>query len=128
MKWTTRTGRFGAACGEGHVFGLHAKTFVFDRRTLYVGSLTLNLRSRFLNAESGLVIESPELAARVAADIELNMAPANSWRVVPDGRGRARWIEGEGDAELTLRREPQAPWSRRARATLIALLPLEKYL
>ena len=118
----------GAACGEGHVFGLHAKTFVFDRRTVYVGSLNLNLRSRFLNAESGLVIESPELAGRVAADIELNMAPANSWRVVADGRGRARWIEGEGDAAVTLRREPQAPWSRRARATLIALLPLEKYL
>ena len=56
------------------------------------------------------------------------MAAANSWRVVADSRGRARWIEGEGDAGLTLRREPQAPWSRRARATLIALLPLEKYL
>ncbi len=74
----------GSACGKEHVFGLHAKTFVFDRRTVYVGSLNLNLRSRFLNAESGLVIESPELAAQIAADIELNMAPANSWRVVAD--------------------------------------------
>jgi len=101
---------------------------VFDRRTVYVGSLNLNLRSRFLNAESGLVIESPELAAQVAADIELNMAPANSWRVVADKRGRAQWLEGEGDAVITLHREPRAPWPRRASAAMIAALPLEKYL
>ncbi|MBP6381635.1 MAG: phospholipase D family protein [Pseudomonadales bacterium] len=118
----------GSACGSEHVFGLHAKTFVFDRRTVYVGSLNLNLRSRFLNAESGLVIESPELAAQVAADIELNMAPANSWRVVADPRGRAQWLEGEGSEAVTLNREPRASWSRRASAAMISLLPLEKYL
>ena len=118
----------GSACGNGHVFGLHAKTFVFDRRTVYVGSLNLNLRSRFLNAESGLVIESPELAAEIAADIELNMAPANSWRVVADPRGRAQWLEGEGSAAVTLTQEPKVSWSRRTSAALIAALPLEKYL
>ncbi|MBK6279180.1 MAG: phospholipase D family protein [Gammaproteobacteria bacterium] len=118
----------GSACGREHIFGLHAKTFVFDRRTVYVGSLNLNLRSRFLNAESGLVIESPELAAQIAADIELNMAPANSWRVVADERGRAQWLEGEGSAATTLHQEPRASWSRRASTAVIAAFPLEKYL
>ena len=74
------------------------------------------------------MIESPELAAQIAADIELNMAPANSWRVVADPRGRAQWLEGEGSAAVTLTREPLAPWSRRASAAMIAALPLEKYL
>jgi putative cardiolipin synthase len=119
-----------AACGPGHVFGLHAKTFVFDRRTVYVGSLNLNLRSRFLNAESGLVIDSPAIAERIAADIELNMEPRNSWHVVADASGRAQWLQqdGEGGAVTTVHHDPEVSWARRMRAALIAALPLEKYL
>jgi len=41
-----------AACVPPHVFALHAKTCVLDRHTVYVGSLNLNMRSRYLNAES----------------------------------------------------------------------------
>jgi len=119
-----------AACGPGHVFGLHAKTFVFDRRTIYVGSLNLNLRSRFLNAESGLIIDSPVLAARVAADIETNMQPRNSWRVVPDPMGHAQWLDQDasGTTIATLDHDPGVAWPRRMRAALISALPLEKYL
>jgi putative cardiolipin synthase len=119
-----------AACGEGTLFGLHAKTFVFDRRVVYVGSLNLNLRSRYLNAESGVVIESPVLAERIARDIEVNMAPENSWQVGLDARGGVRWTERAADGS-TLRvmdSEPDVPLSRRAVAAAIAALPLEKYL
>lgn len=119
------------ACGQAHGFGLHAKTYVLDRRIVYVGSLNLNLRSRYLNAEAGLVIEDPRLAARIADDIELNMQPANSWQPILDEQGRLRWLEGGGDAPSTRKihdHEPQVGWSRRLRAGLIALLPLEKYL
>lgn len=70
----------------------------------------------------------PELAAQVAAAIELNMAPANSWHVVADPRGRAQWLEGEGSTAFTLIQEPRVSWSRRASAATIAALPLEKYL
>jgi putative cardiolipin synthase len=119
-----------SACGPGHVYGLHAKTFVFDRRLVYVGSLNLNLRSRFLNAESGVVIESPALAARIAADIERNMAPQNSWRVELDARGGVHWLERAADGTVVRRldSEPAVPLQRRAVAAAIAALPLEKYL
>ena len=62
--------RMEAACAKPHKFGLHAKTFVVDRRIVYVGSLNMNLRSRYLNSESGLIIDSPVLAGRIAGDIE----------------------------------------------------------
>ncbi|MEE4382604.1 MAG: phospholipase D family protein [Pseudomonadales bacterium] len=121
-----------AACGPEHVFSLHAKTFVLDRRTVYVGSLNMNLRSRFLNAESGLVIDSPALAERIAGDIELNMTDANSWRPILDGRGRVRWpeVEAEGRSESASRwtHEPRVGFWRRVRSGFIALFPLEKYL
>jgi putative cardiolipin synthase len=119
-----------AACGAGHVFGLHAKTFVFDRRTVYVGSLNLNLRSRYLNAESGMVIESPVLAARVAADIEQNLRPENSWELEFGRETGLRWLQRNADGRVEQRfdHDPQTPWSRRAQAAMIAALPLEKYL
>lgn len=119
------------ACAEDRLFGLHAKTVVLDRRLVYVGSLNLNMRSRYFNAESGLIIDSPELGERIAADIELNMEPDNSWRVGLDDRGRVRWQEGgdrAGSVELTYHHEPRTGWWRRVRSRLIAMMPLEKYL
>ena len=90
----------------------------------------MNMRSRYLNAEAGLVIESPALAERIANDIEVNMEPANSWRPMLDERGRLRWHEGGsvGSPEKIYSQEPQVGWSRRMRTGFIALLPLEKYL
>ena len=41
---------------------LHAKTFISDRRYLFVGSMNLDPRSVQLNTELGFVIDSPELA------------------------------------------------------------------
>jgi putative cardiolipin synthase len=119
-----------APCAMPQMFGLHAKTFVMDRRFVYVGSLNMNLRSHYLNAESGLVIDSPELAARIAADIEENMQPGNSWKPVLDERGGLRWIEDHDAAEprVIYRNEPREEWQRRLRSSIIAALPLEKYL
>lgn len=118
------------ACGLPHIFGLHAKTYVLDRRIVYVGSLNMNMRSRYLNAEAGLLIESPALAGRIANDIEENMRPANSWRVILDEEDHLRWHEGGSAAspEKVYSQEPLVGWSRRMRSAFIALLPLEKYL
>ena len=84
------------ACEPPHVFGLHAKTFVIDRRIVYVGSLNLNLRSRYLNAESGMIIESVELAKSIATAIELNMDADNSWRVELQPQGGLVWRGSDG--------------------------------
>jgi putative cardiolipin synthase len=118
-----------AACGPEHVFGLHAKTLVFDRKTVYVGSLNLNLRSRYLNSESGLIIDSPELANAIANAIEQNMAPVNSWRVVLDADDDPLWITENSDGEASeSRSDPETSWLRRRKAGFIGLFPLEKYL
>lgn len=103
--------------------GLHAKTMVFDRAVLYVGSFNLNLRSIYLNGETLLVIHSPRLATRVAESIERSMQPGNSWRVVAAGEGGLQWIGRDGVHE----HEPDAGFWRRFKAGWLRLLPLEKY-
>ncbi len=117
------------ACLPPHVFALHAKTYVLDRQTVYVGSLNLNMRSRYLNAESGLVIDSPEMAAGIAQAIEHNMKPANSWQVARDEHGNLVWrsdASAPGGAQSDT--EPATSWSRRLSSEFFALWPLEKYL
>lgn len=114
-------------CSLERIFGLHAKSFVFDDATLYVGSMNLNMRSAYLNAESALIIESPELARQVADAITLNMQPDNSWHVTLQN-GELTWTTERDGAVVTMHREPDTPWWRRTQSGFIAMLPLEKYL
>ena len=117
-----------AACVGDRSFGLHAKSAVFDRQKVFVGSFNLNQRSVYLNSELGLLVHSPELAERIARDIEQNMQPENSWRVVLDEQGQLRWIDRTGGTETELSQDPETGFWRRFRAGLIALFPIEKYL
>lgn len=111
-------------CDKGAV-SLHAKSAVFDRETLYIGSFNVNLRSIYLNGETVLVIHSRELAQRVAQDIAATMAPANSWHLHEDGAGDLIWSSSGGE---TWTQEPDTGLWRRFKSTLIGLLPIEKYL
>lgn len=118
--WIDRAGY----CGGGLV-SLHAKTVVFDRTTLYVGSFNVNLRSIYLNGETVLIIHSPVLAQQAAQAIELAMEPQNSWQVTQDSEGRLGWTSADGTRWT---HEPATGWWRRVKSGLFALLPIEKYL
>lgn len=115
-------------CDEGAVFGLHAKSMVFDRSTVFVGSLNLNLRSVYLNTEIGLIVHSPVLADQIAADIEKDMRPENSWRVVLDDDGGLSWTGLVDGKEVRYSHEPETSLGRRMKSGFISLLPIEKYL
>ena len=104
---------------------LHAKSAVFDRKTLYVGSFNINLRSIFLNGETVLIIHSPALAEQVASAIETAMSPRNSWRVSATDGGHLRWSSSV-DSGLT--HEPETGWWRRFKSSVLSRLPIEKYL
>jgi putative cardiolipin synthase len=104
---------------------LHAKSVVFDRATLLVGSFNVNLRSACLNGETVLIVHSPALAERVARDIDRGMAAENSWLVSRDTDGRLRWTS-EGGAAWT--REPATGWWRRLKSATLTVLPIGKYL
>ena len=42
---------------------LHAKSLVFDRKSVFIGSFNLDPRSTALNTEIGVMIDSPEIAS-----------------------------------------------------------------
>ena len=55
---------------------LHAKSFVFDRERVFIGSFNLDAQSRIQNTEIGVVFESTDIASRMAEgfDQKINQA------------------------------------------------------
>lgn len=80
--------------------GLHAKAIIVDRVEAFVGTLNLDQRSIYLNTESGLVMNSPELATQLLQHFERDLLPKNSWRVRLDQRKRLFW---ESEAGVTFK-------------------------
>ncbi|MCH9694417.1 MAG: phospholipase D family protein [Gammaproteobacteria bacterium] len=101
---------------------LHTKLIVIDRRYLFVGSLNLDPRSIEINAEMGLLIDSPDLAERIATGLEKNL-PDSAYRVVKNDRGTLEWhttIDGRAVVEKT---EPLSSRWRRFKATILRIIP-----
>ncbi len=106
------------------VASLHAKSFVFDRDTLFIGSINLDPRSINLNTESGVLIRQRALAEELADLFELWTSEPYAYVVELDERGGLRWRSEEG----VLTREPEASRWRRLGAWLIRWLPIEDQL
>jgi len=107
---------------------LHAKALTFDREAIFVGSYNLDPRSADINTEAGLYIESPELAAELAAWMATGTAPENSYRVELDGDGGLAWETRKDGEILRFDDEPDTGFRRRFVADLLKLLPLESQL
>jgi putative cardiolipin synthase len=106
------------------LFGLHAKTSVFDRKITFVGSFNLDPRSVNLNTETGLLVESEALANAVADSIENDIAAGNSWQVVLQDDGKLEWITVEkGVITTEMDTEPMTSAVRRAEAHALAIVP-----
>jgi putative cardiolipin synthase len=104
---------------EAKFAGYHVKAAVIDREHVYVGSLNLDPRSIQLNTEMGMVVSSPELAEEIAEIAERDMAPANSWRVRLDERGKLYWESTAG----VVTRQPAQSWWQRFQAWLFKIAP-----
>ena len=114
-------------------YALHAKLFVFDRRTVFIGSMNFDQRSMSLNTEIGLIIDSPELAQQTAARFELIVQPADSYELALRGNegGQAAhlvWRTEDYGIAVEFDRERARSARQRIKVKLLSLLPLDKEL
>ncbi|MGB5476426.1 MAG: phospholipase D-like domain-containing protein, partial [Thermoanaerobaculia bacterium] len=108
-------------------FGLHAKTMVFDRKVVFVGSFNLDPRSVDLNTEMGLLVESETLGMAVADSIENDIAAGNSWQVILKDDGKVAWVTVEdGVVTEEFDTEPMTTAVKRAEADALAIVPDSK--
>jgi putative cardiolipin synthase len=108
---------------ESEALGLHTKAIVVDRKRVFIGSMNLDPRSFQLNSEMGVVIESPDLAEKLAAVMDRGMLPENSWRVELDPKGDLRWVSGSE----VLTRQPALGSMQRVQDFFFQLFPKEYY-
>jgi putative cardiolipin synthase len=115
----------GSGSGGSSGSSLHAKTFGVDRERVFVGSFNFDPRSARLNTELGLVIDSPELAARLTEVFDRRV-PASSWEVKLDpATGALQWVDTAATPPRTLTSEPATTWRQRATVTILEFLPIE---
>jgi putative cardiolipin synthase len=101
---------------------LHAKLFVIDRKTVFIGSFNLDPRSARLNTEMGILVDCPALAREAAAFAESLMAEANE---VGLENNRLVWKGADGAVTNS---EPHAGWGIRLLVTVLGWLPIEEHL
>ncbi len=123
---TTQLSRYGN-------YSLHAKLIVFDRQKLFIGSMNFDQRSRHLNTEVGLIIDSAELAQQTANRFEGMTQLANSYTLTlrartPDDRPRLAWDTEENGVRTEYDREPARSDWQRLKMQLYALLPISSEL
>ncbi|RYD48208.1 MAG: phospholipase D family protein, partial [Verrucomicrobiaceae bacterium] len=126
-SWKRGFGRFrgllaGSRGGSSRA-SLHAKTFTFDRRSIFVGSMNLDPRSVRLNTEIGILVECPELA-KGFTDIVLSDLKHNAYHVELDG-DELVWISIEDGKTVRHPTEPQTTGWQRFSVGVLSLLPLE---
>lgn len=111
---------------------LHAKSFVFDRKRVFIGSFNFDPRSALLNTELGLVIDSPLIAEIVAVMAEQGMSPLNSHRLSlaedKEGDKRIVWSSRTDQGEVGTDGEPNSTRWQRFMLKLLSLLPIEENL
>jgi putative cardiolipin synthase len=102
---------------------LHTKAFIVDREVLFLGSFNFDPRSRNINTELGVMIESAELASEVSDRTHAPLAEA-AYRVDVDERNRLRWTTYEEGREVVYDKEPGTSWWLRTKVNLMKLLPI----
>lgn len=119
-QWSLAAGKSRAA--------LHAKALVFDRQTVFLGSFNFDPRSRFINTEIGIIIDSPDLAGQVAAFMDEGVTPGNAFHVTLDDGGDLVWSAKTGDAEIRFDADPETTMWDRFLLDLVGLLPIDEQL
>ena len=117
-----RSGSFRGPTGSGSA-GLHAKTFAFDRRIVFVGSYNLDPRSSKLNTEMGVLFDCPGFAKRLPVNTGRDI-DRNAYRVELVGN-RLEWVTREGNKQVRFDSEPEASLWKRVKVSVLSWVPIE---
>lgn len=119
-EWSIAAGRSRAA--------LHSKVLVFDRQSVFIGSPNLDPRSRALNTEIGVLIDSREIAEQAADFIEEGIAPGSAYHVTLDKGDDLVWMAQINGKDVTFDTDPETDLWHRFLIDVIGVLPIEEHL
>jgi putative cardiolipin synthase len=114
-------------------YAVHAKLLVVDRHKVFIGSMNYDQRSRHINTEVGLIIDSPAIAQQTAARFHAMVQMDNAYAVTlrPGSEGRRQrlaWDTQENGKAVQYLHEPTRSVWRKFKVRLLSLLPLDREL
>ena len=118
---------------------LHAKTFILDRKVLFVGTLNLDPRSVWSDTQNGIVVRSETLAEQAARLFEESTSSHRAFKVTlrksstevngsPSADNGLEWITEENGKEVRYSHEPKTGLWRRLTVKVLSLFAPEKML
>jgi putative cardiolipin synthase len=107
---------------------LHAKSLVFDRKSVFIGSFNLDPRSTALNTEIGVMIDSPEIAAQVGELMDEGVAPGSAFHVTLDKNDNLVWSAEKNGEKVEYDTDPETNLLYRIIVGIIGMLPIEDQL
>jgi putative cardiolipin synthase len=127
--------RLGGSSGAA----LHAKTFILDRKVLFVGTFNLDPRSVWFDTQNGIAVRSETLAGEAARFFEENISMHRAFRVTlrasstelngsSSGDTGLEWVTDENGKEVRYFHEPETSLWRRITVKLLSLFAPEKML
>jgi putative cardiolipin synthase len=98
-----------------------------DRQVAFIGSLNFDPRSVLQNTEIGVIIQSQEIALKLAENFDTDIQLISYELKLEDGA--IRWYSyADGNVVETWDVEPETTWWLRFKVSLMKLLPVESKL
>lgn len=118
---------------------LHAKYIVVDQRYVFIGSANIDPRSKELNTEIGIMIDSQQLALQASELFERTSSAENSYQVmlkpaadIKDKQHRSdknlMWLTEKNGNKISYSKEPDASIVKKIVVFIMSLLPIESLL
>ncbi len=109
--------------------GMHTKGIVVDNRVSFVGSYNMDPRSKYINTETGVIIQSAALASRLKSYLLEDLQPTHCWHIARTSKGSILWSGQRPDGRSKVHHsDPHAPLSRRVSYWFYRLMPWENLL
>jgi putative cardiolipin synthase len=107
---------------------LHAKIYIFDRKSVFVGSRNLDPRSSQINTEIGIFVESPEIADQIRKIFELSTLSRYCYKVTLTDDSRLVWKTEEEGKEVEYTHDPMTSIWRRLSVKFMSIFVPESLL
>jgi putative cardiolipin synthase len=119
--------------------GLHAKTYIFDRKEIFIGSFNFDQRSANINTEVGVVYQVTEMAQLIASAVFDTSITDRAYRVqlhiehenvegIEIEQEKVIWIETRDGKEIRYDKDPNTSGWRRFYEDVFSILPIESQL
>jgi len=119
------------AAGGSSKASLHAKSFVLDRKQVFIGSLNLDPRSLLQNTEIGVIIDQADIAQGMATWFDKNIESVAFRLELVKGQDETESILWHGIADgeaITFDVDPYTSFWRRLGIGIMGILPIESQL